>query len=850
MTRIALALAATLTLAADFRTPANTTPARRTDSGIGTVLPGGRLLAPHGDQFITGPGPFGLAISPSGARIVTANGGPDRYSLSVLENSTVRHLAAQSRDNDADADDWKSTFMGLAFDGERVLYASEGESGRVRALDPATGKRVHRFELNAHGFNDSYSGDLAFDSGRGILYVVDQANFRIAVFDTRKRVYLASVRVGRLPFAITLSPDARRAYVTNIGMFQYKPVPGADPKRPRETGLAFPAFGFPSKDARDGADRQAVNGKVRVPGLGDPNVPESNSLCVLDVANPSAPSVLKFIRTGLPFGDRSLGGSSPAGVLAVDDRVYVTNSTNDTITSIDAASLDIAANIPIRIPGLERLRGVLPIGLAWHAPTRRLLVAEAGINAIGIVDPSARSVLGHIPTGWFPTRVAIRGDTVYVTNAKGHGIGPNATLDAPLPRSFQAERRRGSLSRMTLPSGAELARLTETVIANNGFKPVDDAPPLPKQIRHVVIIVKENRTFDEVFGDIAGAPKLARFGRRVTPNHHAIAERWSMSDNFFADSEVSTDGHHWLVGSYPNAWTESTLMAAYGGQKQFRVTPDAPGRLLFAQSNASVHPEEQLEAGTLWHLLDRHKISFRNFGAGFELAGANEGEGLKPTRARYFTNVPLPEPLYRNTSREYPNYNTNIPDQYRASQFIAEMRRRAMPRLLYIHLPNDHTARPRKSDGYPETSSYVADNDYALGRILEYLSSTPAWREMAVFITEDDAQGGVDHIDAHRTVMMVAGPYAKRGYVSHANSSFTGMLKTVFRLLGLPPLNLYDATARDLSDCFTSQPDFTPFKAILPPPEIFDPTKARDPLDPTPGPAMDDPRELQRQHRR
>ena len=271
--------------------------------------------------------------------------------------------------------------------------------------------------------------------------------------------------------------------------------------------------------------------------------------------------------------------------------------------------------------------------------------------------------------------------------------------------------------------------------------------------------VKENRTFDEVFGDLGkganaevrGAWLLARFGRYgivqpernalkarvsekgqvISPNHIALAQRFAIGDNFYADSEVSVDGHHWIVGSYPNAWTESTLMAAYGGQKDFRLPTTAPGRFLFTGSNSSVHPEEQLEAGALWHHLERHKISFRNYGEGFELAGADEGSGLKPTGARFFTNVPMPDPLYRNTARDYPNYNTNIPDQFRANQFVRDMQERvmsgkeSMPKLIFIHLPNDHLAKPRREDGFPFEASYMADNDYALGRIVDYLSHTP-----------------------------------------------------------------------------------------------------------------------------
>ncbi|MGH9633041.1 MAG: bifunctional YncE family protein/alkaline phosphatase family protein, partial [Bryobacteraceae bacterium] len=395
-----------------------------------------------------------------------------------------------------------------------------------------------------------------------------------------------------------------------------------------------------------------------VPGLGEPNAAESNSLAVINLEDPAQPRLMTFLPTGLPFGGRSAGGSSPSGVAATADRVFVTNAHNDSVTIINAGTLRVENEIALRIPGLESLRGVLPIGVSFHEASGRLLVAEAGINAIGVLDVSEGKVLGHIPACWFPTRVITRGATVYTSNAKGFGTGPNADLK----KSFQGEMRRGTITVFAMPKQEELARLTKAVYSNNGFNPASQpAQNLPEQLRNVVIIVKENRTFDEVFGDISGTPELARYGAAVTPNHHHAAERWAISDNFYADSEVSVDGHHWIVGSYPNAWTESSLMASYGGQKDFRLPTTAPGRLIFPESSSSVHPEEQLEAGAIWHHLERHGISFRNFGEGFELAGVNEGEGLKPTGARYFTNVPMPGPLFRNTSRDYPQYNMNIP---------------------------------------------------------------------------------------------------------------------------------------------------------------------------------------------
>lgn len=872
--------------AVERRAPAGTRPAVRRP-GAESVLPNGRIVAPLGRQHSVGTSPFALAVSPNGRMVATSDGSP-RFAVTVLSAVRTqwqanRHFAySKEHPGDGEDEDWRSVAPGIAFETDRALWASEGNSGRVRLMNAASGAKIQTIDLDQRGYKDSYSGDLAYDRTRRLLYVVDQANFRVAVIDARARKLISSVRTGRLPFAIAIAPDGQRIYVTNVGMFEYKAVPGADPKRAVETGLPFPAFGFPSPEAAVGARRETAAGSVDVPGLGDPNVMEANSVAVIDVRDPAAPRVEKFARTGMPFGKESLGGSSPSGVVASRDHIYVSNGHNDSISVIDSKTLEVTATVPLRIPGLENLRGVLPVGLALDEASGWLLVAEAGINAIGVVDTKTARAIGHLPAGWFPVRLSIDRDKVYVVNVRGAGTGPNASRALAIEKSFQADLRRGSVSVFPLPDASELARHTARVMELNGFTPSKQPPgKLPEGIRHVVIIVKENRTFDEVFGDIDsasngavnGAPALARFGRfasvfpdrdnftqrfslrkvNVTPNHHAMAERWSFSDNFYADSEVSVDGHHWLVGSYPNAWTESTRMS--GGQKDFRLG-SAPGRLIFPQSNSSVHPEEQLEAGALWHHLERNGVTFRNFGEGFELAGVDEGKALMPTGARFLTNVPMPDPLYRNTSRDYAQYNMNIPDQYRATQFIREIEERyvkpgqELPRLLFIHLPNDHIAKPRPEDGYPFAASYVADNDYALGRMVEYLSHTKWWREMAVFITEDDAQGGVDHIDSHRTVLLVAGPYAKRNYVSHTHSSFPGLLKTAFRLLGLPPLNLFDAAASDLSDCFTSTPDNTPYEVQPVTPQLFDPARAKDPADPQPQPPMDDPRALRDQHRK
>jgi YVTN family beta-propeller protein len=813
--------AACLSSAAEFHAPAGDRYALATSSG--SILPGGRILKPLGTEFETGPGPFGLAVSHNGT-VVTADIGFARSGVTIIEPPgkgprRQHHLWARtplSTVPESADPEWKGVFTGIVFESDKSVWVSEGDSGKVRQIDITSYDQRKLVALNTPEAPNSYTGDLAYESTRRLLYVLDQTNSRMVVIDAKTGRVAGSAPVGRMPFAIALSPDGFTAWVANTGIFRYQPLP--------KPGLPFPAFGFPSPEA--------LKGTSDAPGLGDPNARESNSVCVIDVRDPRKPEVTDWIRT-----------SSPQGVLATAERVYVSNARADSITVISARDRRIVGEIPLRIPSLEQFRGIMPGGMAYDPVTKWLLVAETGLNAVGIIDTETNESLGHIPAGWMPTRVAISGDRVYVANARGRGAGPN--LRRPLRDLGEAPSlHRGSVTTFIMPDASELLRHTGTVFSANGFVPdMRDAPKTPDAIRHVVVIVKENRTFDELLGDVKAATgpvaalgQLARFGMRgradghraqfsvqdapITPNHRALAQGWTFSDNFYADGEGRVDGHHWLTGAAPDLPTQAGLLAAYGGHRSF------------AGTHASTHPEEQPEAGTLWHHLERHGVSFRSFGEGFDLADSVE-DSTTPTGVRFLTNVPMPDPLYRNTSREYPGFNMNIPDQYRADRFIAEVDSRygkggePFPRFIWIHLPNDHLADARPQDGYPYEASFMEDNDLALGRILEYLSHSPWWREMAVFVTEADAQGGLDHIDAHRTLLLAAGPYVKRNYVSHTNTSFPGLLRTIFELLGVPPLHLADATSASLRDVWAGQPDFTPFTAIAPDRRIFDPAKVK-----------------------
>jgi YVTN family beta-propeller protein len=736
--------------AQSYASPAGIRPALLRPGGA-TILPGGRIVAPLGDQHVTGSDPLALAISPSGRTIALSNGGSRPYSITVLQRDKngpweATHYTAPTADvgRIAGAGETAGAFAGLAFSGEHAVYASEGRSGLVRLVDLSTGDRGRSFDLNQNGFSGSIASDLAFDNERNLLYVADRGNSRLVVIDTRSRApldtrsrVLASAPVGGEPLALALSPRKDKIYLIRT-------------------------------TAPDAA-------------AGDP----SGAVCAIDVSDPTAPKVEATIET-----------SDPSGIAVGGGHVFVSNSRDDSITVIDASANRIEEEIPIRIPGLEQLRGVAPRGLAYHETSGWLLVAESGINAVGVIDTKEHRVIGHLPAAWRPTRVAIDHGTVFVVNAMG--LGPS-----PYPAGFGWRDRPGNLmsaglSTYPLMPAADVEKQTAFVLQSNGLRPQEGPPPpLPAGIRYVVLIAKGNRSFDEVLGDIREAsngavmsePRLARFGRagyidghrqrlslhyvNVTPNHHAIAQAWTFSDNYYADP---FNLGLWLSGS-----AESPILkhlASHGVPVYSFV--DGAGR---------------------------------SGGAGIRAAG--EGGSVR---------------------------TASISDQSRATQFIHEIEEQYvktgadLPHFILVSLPNDRLSTPRPESGFPFESSFIVDNDYALGRIVEYLSGTKWWKQMAVFITESGLPDGADHIDTYRTALLCAGPWFKRDYVSHTNTSLPGLFKTIFRLLSVPPFGLLDATASDLSDCFASEPHMLAYRASDVDRRIFDPAAVQHALRSDPRP--------------
>jgi YVTN family beta-propeller protein len=856
-----------------------------------TILPNGRLLTPRGKIITVAPHPYGLTLSPDGSTVITANSGTAPLSISIIRNvlSASPQVQQVPPGEDTDKGILASVFMGLAVSPDnRTVYVGGGQENKVFLFDVATGapKGVINCSLPAQGaaaerYTHGYIGDLVLSTDGSTIYAVDQINFQLLVLDAKTQTVVHRVPVGRYPFGVTLSPDGSKAYVANVGLYEYKILPSVDPKDVAKTGLSFPTSAYLSEEAEKGYESDSA----KVPGLGKPNVPESFSVWTVDL-KAAQPIVTAKVKTGFLIGEKvegipAVGGASPNSVVATDEYVFVSNGNNDCISVIDARENKVVENIRLTLDErLRHLRGVIPFGLALSPDRKRLYVAEAGINAVGVIDVPSRKVLGHIPVGWFPSKLAVSrdGKQLIVANAKGFGSGPNggtsfrAMYDGSSRQSSNiGTLMKGTVSVLDIPADGELAQESARVLSNNfAFRRIDEKQtaassdnPIPlyaKQkespIKYFVFVAKENRTYDEIFGQVSqskGEAALARYGADVSfaskdgmrkvenatvmPNHLALAKRFALSDNFYCDSDHSADGHRWLAGVYPNEWVETSVTASYGGNRNFRPDSKAPGNASFVGSNAAVMPEDFNEAGSIWEHFDRNQTSFFNFGFGLEMPPGIEEKSFKYGGVRTIINYPLSAPLFKNSSRAYPTFNMGIPDQYRIDVFMREYEERwgknkqLLPSVLTLVLPNDHGSGERPADGYPFNESYMADNDLALGRLVEFLSQTPYWKNMAIIVTEDDPQGGVDHVDAHRSVLMVISPYARKNYVGSVHYSFGSVFKTMWHALGLPYLNQYDAGATDLSELFTNQPDFEPYQALPVDVRIFDPQKALDPLD-------------------
>jgi YVTN family beta-propeller protein len=761
------------------------------------VVPTNQILKPAGKQ-ITFPGrPVDLAFTDEGRTLVIKNM-RDLVFLDVVSGAIKQTLKLPVPPK-ADPKPGLSV-VGLAVHSDRI-YASDAQSEVRVAVRGSDGK----YEWAASIALDKPKVDgLPHGSGLALF-----GKEELWVLSTRgnnvQRMALATGKVeqmlpvGVAPFQILFAGPSR-AYVSNWG--------GNPPAQ---------------------SDPQALSSKTPVRIDPETGVANHGSLSVLAPVEGIWKQV-KTIRVGLHPSGMAL---SRGGKL-----LYVANANSDTVSVIDTRTDAVVECIACR-PEARLPFGSGCNALALSPDGGTLYVANGTNNCVAVVRlgakaseaqdterPDKSALLGLIPTGWYPGAIQVSSDgkKLFVANIKGHGA---LSQPRPVAKGKNSHDHLGSLSIIDVPDDKQLAEYTKEVNANNRLayslagleKPAPATGPLPvprrhgepSLFKHVLYIIKENRTYDQVFGDLKegnGDPNLVLFGEEVTPNHHALARQFTLFDNFYCSGVLSADGHTWVNEAYVSDYMER----AFGGWT--RSYPDDGS-----------DPLAYVPTGFLWESALRHKRTLRDYGEYVKTeypkhlkwtdyytdftTGAFKLKGTVSAKA----NIKLLEP---HAHPNYPWFPLLMPDVYRAHLFIEELKqfekKGELPDLVYVTLPCDHTDGTRP--GYPTPRAMVADNDLALGRIVEAVSKSKFWKDTCIFIVEDDPQNGFDHVDGHRTVALAISPYTKRKFVDHTNYNQTGMVKTIELMLGLPPMNQLDLSATPMRICFQNEADLTPYTAV------------------------------------
>lgn len=851
------------------------------DIGGYSVLPSGRRVNPSGEKIRISRAPYGLTVTPNGDWAVILHS--NAVSLVDLREDNMSVQRFPEFDGTGTDIIKGASFIGAhCLQDNRTVMIGGGDRGIIWRFDIAKKKIVDSIDVGAfHAAapKEAFLTDLVVDEKNGDIWVLDRGWQVLYRIDLDSKKLKAMIPTGRIPFGLALSDDKKSLLFCNVGIYQYPLLPGVTLQNKDSLFLHFPPYGAHSAES----DTGIWIGERKIPGLGSAVNEESMSVWIVNTANNTVEGKLQ---TGLKIGEmlegsEIVGGSHPSSIVCYKGFAYISQTQNDNIAVIDIQKRRISGYIPIKTNTImDGYRGYFPYGVDIDRKKQRLYVALLGFNAVAVVNVKNRKTLGFIPTGWGATRVKYMAtrDQLLITSARGLGAGPNGgyNFTAPPQGTYIGDIQLGLLQRLSAPNNIMLSEGTRQCIQNTFIQQpnLGELPP----IAHIVYITKENRTFDEVFGqlpNVKGDSSLARFGvncrniliqqllkldsgiltrdrissaftRRqwammgidsayidslfkgeeisVTPNHHKIAKSFTLSDNFYCDSDASIHGHHWMMGTIPNEYVETN--SANAGN--YNIFSPAKGRI-FPRTTGAQDPEDYNETGGLWEALKRNNISVFNFGQANEYTNVQEEWYDTSNGTALAVPFPMPEAIFNYTSRKYAGYNMNIPDQFRVEQFEEEFTEKwlsgkdTMPRMLTIQLPNDHTTSPRSEDGYPFIHSYVADNDLALGRMVHFLSRTPYWKNMLVIVTEDDPQGGVDHIDAHRSLLFMAGPYVKRNYVSKVHSNFGSIIKTIYALLDIKPVNQYDLTSTMLLDFFTDKPDYSPYTLEKSDLKIFNP---------------------------
>ena len=844
---VLLALAPSIAVAATHRPPAHRVPVRPPAAARATVtyaapsgnipaghlrgatydavLPSGRIVTPLGESVLTGMNALGVALSPDGRFAIVSNddereglvhsmidsGATGGFSLAVVELATMRVV---DRYRAAGEKFW----VGVAAlpdpnDATRTLVlAAGGPANVVYALDlDANGKltadSTHVITPPApsdDAFADkghSYPGTIVLSKDNRRAYVVNEAGGTVAAIDTATRAVVMPVRqVGFFPFGVAVAGE--RLVVTDEGLSRY----GSSLSRswPRPSARRPPIRSM-RRRFRSSASRRAATSRFKTRRRS---------------------RMLRWRWIPRRTGAHVVGGAHPTSVVTTANGAFAFVA----MTNVDRVATVSLNGVP-RVLGGTELRlfdkgpyGTQPSALALSKDNSRLYVALAGLNAVAVIDardPVHLHRLGLIPTGWYPTALALANDdrTLYVVNTKGYGHDAGFTGD---PKIFADSNAVWSTLQKVDLSAVQLKGTTMTTLANTR-RVLAKPAPYPKGIDHVVVILEENKTFDAMLGDLGapytGDPALVSFGESVTPNLHALARRYGLATNMFADAEESDAGHQFFAGGMTTLYSERTLFAK-------------GGRVPLVNKNED--PEDYPRFGYVFNALARHHVPFRDYGDLVRVSGYDEGGAADPKTddpqyagiddkeaptqglgGLYALDVPAPAVLDGHVDLNYPGWNLRIRDERRAKEFIRDysalVAQGRQPRYTYIWLPADHTG---VGPGIPPIPEEVADGDRALGTIVQYLSKLPSWRHTALFVMPDDAQSSRDHVDEYRTYTIVAGPFVKPHYLGAHHLSTVSVLKTSEQLLGLGTLALGDLLATDMSDFFTAHGDAAPYEAI------------------------------------
>jgi YVTN family beta-propeller protein len=735
--------------------------------------PNGWKVTPAGTQTVLNRGPLALAVSPDGNIAIAVEGGFYCGLVEVLDTAT----GAVVQTSIPHWGGYYSLYAGAAFSGDgKHAYVSDGPASSILQYDVADDRLVlpaRSITLpQAKGTYAAYPAGLAVTKDDARLYVAVNLRGTLDVVDLHHPSpdTTKTVDVGHRPYAVVLSHDEKYAYVSNWG---------------------------------------------------------TTTVTVVDTGT------MKVVDT-LPVGCHP----SAMALNPKNDELYVANSDSDTVTVIDTGKREVGRLISLA--PYERARiGAGPNALTVTPDGHTLYVANAGNNDVAVIALSAGGgsgdlTLGLIPTAWYPCGVALSpdADKLYVLNMKGMGVGPITwpSLVQPLPMwpwVFILKSMNGSLQTIQAPSDTQLANFTAQVTTNDQFgeEPGGDGVVIPtgqndgesSPIKHIIYILKENRTYDQILGDLRpgnGYASLVDFGPKVTPNQHRLARQFVTLDNYYAAGDVSMDGWSWANAANCNTYTEKNVslilgsMVDIGGFTSMLRPDDEPGFGQAAFPNETVAiPGPDVQHAYFWDKLADAHITYRNFG--FFMGEAPKKEENLPTS--------MPN-LQGHTELDYPGWDLSVPDQKRADLWLAKLKTYTqsgeMPTVQFVYLPRDHTwtLSPQKT----APAAMVADNDWALGRIVEGVSHSPFWKDTAIFVTEDDAQDGADHVDGHRTVAQIISRYTQTGNVDSTFYSTVSMLHTMELILGVTPMTQFDATATPMWRSFTSIPVDAVYNAVKP----------------------------------